>query len=394
MVNFCYDVLVGGHGHPNLARWTATPYTKEWREFDAHWPRTIPLRLLMYLDQAGIGYGIHTVDAAPTQSWYPIAISWFDFDCDYISLIPDNTKSRIKAGNIKVLFYYHEGDNPARIRSRLGKLCWANELPADCFIFVSANTAAENLDQCLYFQEHESFFRYVNRDQKFQDATGADRQYGFTMLNRTHKWWRASCVADLHHRGILDNSLWSYHTDCEIGDNPLDNPLELDLETNWRKQVTDFVARGPYKCDDLSLAEQNDHHWVNQDLYSQSYFHIVTETHFDADQSGGTFITEKTWKCIKYGQPFVIVGPAGTLAALRKSGYRTFDSVLDNSYDKIENNTKRWFAIRALLENMSKRDLGSLFAECYDDIVWNQKMFGARATRPLNILIEKLQCQI
>jgi len=393
MINFCYDKLVNAAiGHPNLATWTAKPYTPEWRQFDYHWPKTIPLRLLMYFDHSSIEYCIHSVESAPVGSWYPIAVSWFDFDCDYVALVSDAAKVRIKNKEIKILFYYHEGDNPMRIKIRLDELCWQNNLPAESFIFVSANSAADNIDQCIYFQEHESFFRYVNRKQV--DKNKLYPMHDFTMLSRTHKWWRASCAADLYRKQLLNNSIWSYHVDCVINDDPADNPIELDSEPGWRQAVDDFVKNGPYTCDDLSLQQQNDHHWVNVDLYKKSFFHIIMETHFDADQSDGTFITEKTWKCIKYGQPFVVVGPAGTLAALRNSGYQVFDSVLDNSYDEIKNNTDRWVAVRTLITDLHQSSIESLYRQCQEDVEHNMQLFSAREIQSLNTLIEKLQCQI
>ena len=158
MINFCYDRLAMPNiGYPNLAKWQAEPFTVEWRQFDAHWPRTVPLRLTMYLDSAQIPYGIYTIEDAPNGSWYPIAFSWFDFTCDYFELLSSEVAMRIIKKEIKLLFYYHEGDNPARIYSQLGRL-----LPSYCYHFISANTAADDLPSATYFSEHEFFFRHVN----------------------------------------------------------------------------------------------------------------------------------------------------------------------------------------------------------------------------------------
>lgn len=394
MINFCYDRLSSDRiGYPNLATWKADPYTAEWRQFDNHWPRTIPLRLLMYLDLANIPYCVSTVVDAPAGSYYPVGISWFDFSIDYIANLSIETTKRVREGEIKLLFYYHEGDNPGRIKLYLDQLCQRRDIKTDSYVLISANSAAEQLENCIYFPDHEYFFRFVNRDQTIP-AIPAERNYDFTLLNRTHKWWRASCTCDLLHHGVLSNSLWSYNTQCDIGDDPLDNPIELDSEPGWRQRVDSFYNNGPYTCDEFTATQQNDHHCVNTELYHSSYFHIVTETHFDADQSSGTFITEKTFKPIKFGQPFVVVGPQGTLAALRNTGYRVFDQVLDNSYDTIKNNTERWTAVRKLLIGMQLKGTGNLFKQCMPDIEWNQKMFLSRAVDPLNTLIEKLTCQI
>ena len=394
MINFCYDRLATPTvGYPNLAKWSAEPYTQEWREFDQHWPRTIPLRLLMYLDSVHIPYGVHTVEDAPVGSWYPVAFSWFDFSCDYFSLMSPTLKARLHKGEIKVLFYYHEGDNPDRINQQLHLHRFAASLPGDCHYLVSANTAADLFPNVSYFSDHEFFFRHVNRKQRPLPHTDI-KPYEFTALNRTHKWWRASIMSDLKDMGILNNSMWSYHTDCTIDDDPQDNPIELGIRPNWENSVKQFVANGPYCCDELNLQKQNDHHYVNTALYTESYFQIVIETHFDADQSGGTFITEKTWKPVKFGQPFVVIGPAGTLAALRAAGYRVFDSVLDNSYDTIENNTQRYLSIQRLLSSIKHHGISKIYQQCLDDAKHNQMLFETRVHEPLNILLEKLQCQI
>jgi hypothetical protein len=156
----------------------------------------------------------------------------------------------------------------------------------------------------------------------------------------------------------------------------------------------EFILDGPFSCDQLDKHQQNDHHYINYDLYSESYFQIVLETHFDADQSGGTFITEKTWKPIKFGQPFVVIGPVGTLAELRAAGYNVFDNVLDNTYDTIENNTERYIAVRKLLLSMQEQGVAELFKKCLPGVAHNQLNFESRLTEPLNTLIEKLQCQV
>jgi hypothetical protein len=392
MINFCFDATIDGVGYPNLAKHKAKPYTQQWRNFDKHEPYVVPLRLLMYLDYARISYTISNVASSADDSWYPVAFSWFNFDIDYISLIPESTKIRIQNGTIKILFFYHEGDNPARIKDRIDMLCATHLMPHNCYCFVSANTASRQLNNFIYFSDHEFFFRYLNRNQAVVDSDN-DRPFIFTMLNRTHKWWRASCVEDLLSHNLLDNSLWSYQTDCTINDDPEDNPIELDSVSGWRKRVDRFVKNGPYICDNFTSEQQNNHHWVNQDLYSKSYFHLITETHFDADQSDGTFITEKTFKPIKYGQPFVVIGPHGTLSELRNMGYSTFDHVIDNRYDQERNNTKRWQLVRNAIQQIQYNNPHLIFQRCIDEIRHNQEMFNSRNKEPLNMLIEKITCQ-
>ena len=372
MLTFCFDRMSspGVLGYPNLAQESLLP-----DQFDYTWPRAIPCRLFVYFKRHNINVDQCLVSDAPNGAWYPIGIGWFDFDCDYISLIPKSTIHRIQTGDIKILFYYHEGDNPMRIKSRIDSLLTTHNLPTNSYVFISANSSAVNLKQFYFFSDHEFFFHYINRR---QDATTIDtqpRSYQFTALNRSHKWWRASVMTDLRRSKLLNNSLWSYNTTIDTGDREEDNPLQLDIDDSWRQEVNEFISQGPYFCDCADANLHNDHRFVFTSLYTESYCQLILETHFDADGSNGAFITEKTYKCFKYGQPFVMIGPPGTLRILREHGYRVFDHAIDNSYDDIIDNTQRWLCIKKIITELSKKDMHEWFLNCLPDIKHNQELF-------------------
>ena len=171
---------------------------------------------------------------------------------------------------------------------------------------------------------------------------------------------------------------------------PEDNPLILDAIPGWRSVMQEFLGRGPYICDNADSVAHNDHRRINTDLYTQSYCHLVIETLFDVDQSGGTFLTEKSWKCVKFGQPFVIIGPVGSLDALRSAGYRVFDHAIDNSYDTIEDNTERYLAVRKSIDALRTQDMHQWYLRCLDDVMHNQWQFSTKANGTLDRLVKKL----
>jgi hypothetical protein len=116
----------------------------------------------------------------------------------------------------------------------------------------------------------------------------------------------------------------------------------------------------------------------------------VLETHFDADGSGGSFLTEKTFKCLKHGHPFVVFAPAGSLASLRALGYRTFDHCIDNTYDHITDNTDRYLAVIATIRKLALVDPNRLYNSCVEDLEHNQQVFLASKQDRLNTLYERL----
>jgi hypothetical protein len=116
----------------------------------------------------------------------------------------------------------------------------------------------------------------------------------------------------------------------------------------------------------------------------------VLETHFDADGSNGAFLTEKTFKCLKHGHPFVLFAPPGSLASLRGMGYRTFDHAIDTSYDSIADNTYRYLAVMRTVQQLAQADPNTLYNSCVEDATHNQQVFLASKWDRLNSLYERL----
>lgn len=382
------DKILKGRIYPAFAQHDGRPYTQSWREFGSHYPYTIPLRLQEYCEHHAVKLNI--VDLAgdwPADAFYPVGLGFFDFDIDYFELMPDRVKTELFWNHIRILFYYHEGDNPFKIKQRLDELCERHNLRNDCYVFVSANTAAKSIPGFVYFNDFELWYWQRNEHTPACDIHNDAREHEFTVLNRLHKTWRATAMADMRRQGMLDNSYWSY---CETGDIvDADNPIQIDEFPELRYHTQQFLAGAPYFSDELSMEQRNNHSIQEPKYFANAYCNIVMETHFDADGSAGAFLTEKTFKPIKHGQLFFIAGPAGSLQVLRDQGYRVFDNVLDNTYDRIIDHTERWSRLCDAVKQSQHR-LKDRFDAARADIEHNQRLFLELKTDRLNILLEQL----
>ena len=387
--NFVADRIVRNKAYPALAQWQAQPYTTEWRQFVQHWPNTVPAELYEHFNTHGIEYKLSDLSNLTSGAYYTVGLGFFNFDADYFALMSEQVRRQLRREELVVLFYYHEGDNPFRIRDRLNELCQNHLLPPNCYRFVSGNTAAKNIPGFAYFPDHELLYWHRNQQIPPTPVHTNRRLRDFTVLSRTHKWWRATVMTDLHRAGLLDNSYWSYRTDVATNEAETDNPIEVDT-LRIRTDIEQFLRGGPYSCDALTHEQHNDHHIIETNHFTDSYCNIILETHFDADGSGGAFLTEKTFKAIKHGQPFVVVGCPGSLAALRELGYRTFDHAVDNSYDTIQNNTERWIAVRSAIAQLKSQDLHAWFESCRSDVEHNQQLFCSSKASRLNTLLERI----
>ena len=394
MFNFVADRVVRDKAYPALSLWTALPYTQDWQKFVETQPYTIPCELHEHCAEFGVPFKLWTVDDNyPKNSYYTIGIGFFDFTIDYFGLMSAQVQDALVSGKLIALFYYHEGDNPYTIKERLDSLCNTWMLPTNCYRFLSGNTAAKNIPGFVYFPDHELLYWRRNKNIKAATIHVQARERDFTALSRTHKWWRATVMADLHRNNLLANSYWSYNTLVTIDEHFKDNPIEIDT-LGIQEYLTKFLAGGPYRADILDDNQHNDHSIVELAHFTNSYCNIVLETHFDADQSGGAFLTEKTFKPIKHGQPFIIVGPSESLKTLRNLGYRTFDHAIDNSYDEIVDNTQRWQRIIEVIKEIKSQNLKKWFYRCKADLEHNQQLFVSTKYGRLNKLYDKLLHQL
>lgn len=379
-LNLIADRVVNGKIYPALAQTQS-------QDFDQHYPYTVPLRLQEYCVNHGVRLNITDINSRwPSDAFYPVGVGFFDFGIDYFELMPERIRTGLFSSNVRVLFYYHEGDNPLHIKTRLDELCAKHNLRNDCYRFVSGNTAAKTLPNFVYFADFELWYYQRNKASPALKIHTRSRERDFTVLNRLHKSWRALAMTDLRHNGILDNSYWSY---CESGEFvDAECAIEIDHISGLRTRTEKFLQSAPYISDELDFDQRNDHSTLVPKYHVNSYCNIVMETHFDIENSG-TFLTEKTFKPIKHGQMFFVAGAAGSLQVLRDLGYRVFDSVLDNSYDLEPNATQRWQALTRSIF-FTQPDLPQLFELCRADIEHNQQLFQANKADRLNTLIKEI----
>jgi hypothetical protein len=85
--------------------------------------------------------------------------------------------------------------------------------------------------------------------------------------------------------------------------------------------------------------------------YEATDFEVVLETLFDDER---LHLTEKTLRPIAVGQPFLLVAPYGCLAYLRQYGFKTFGSVIDESYDDIKDPVVRLETIVKLMKTINE----------------------------------------
>ncbi len=375
---------------PNLAKIKGIPYTEEWRQFSVNSPFSEPVMLFEYMTHWGVPYEFVKLKDTNNTTLYPIALSFFDFSIDWFSMFSSEVLNRVRKQKLRVLFYYSEGDNPERINHHITEQCSEWEIPREQILFVSANSACRDIPYFFHVIDDELLFNFRNVDCDAVPYNDRYRSKKFTALVRMHKYWRANTMARIWEHGNHTQGYFGYGNEIDAGESENDNPVSVDEFGNLRELTRLFLSERPFIADQLSVIQHNNHTTGVRDHFANAYLNIILESHMDVDQSYGAFLTEKTFKPIKNAQPFVIFGGPSSLRLLRRMGYRTFQGIIDNSYDDIVDTTRRWeAAINLTLEliNLNNKQLRELYRACQQDLIHNQQLFlENKQNRILNLL--------
>ncbi len=149
-----------------------------------------------------------------------------------------------------------------------------------------------------------------------------------------------------------------------------------DSIDNIKKYTSELEEMLPYEDDtDMLLPEQKSNFGSKNNKktwYSDSYFHLVTETFFGPN----VFLSEKVFKPISNLQPFLVFGDYATLAELKRLGFKTFEPFIDESYDLEKDPKKRILLLEKellKLKNMSIEEMHNWYYSIIDILLYNQK---------------------
>jgi hypothetical protein len=94
--------------------------------------------------------------------------------------------------------------------------------------------------------------------------------------------------------------------------------------------------------------------------------------------------TEKTWRCLASGKPFVLLSGPGNVKLLRDLGFETYHPWIDESYDQIPDLMGRITAIRTEIDRLASLDQAQwqLTIDALNEIARRNREFY-RAWKPL-----------
>jgi hypothetical protein len=169
--------------------------------------------------------------------------------------------------------------------------------------------------------------------------------YDFISFNRiinNDRSYRIYFVSLLKEQGLLPNGQVSFNVTDNLFDDWQDEVADTNskLSANAKQHIEHHLT----DISKLIIDKPELPGSASADIprENNAFWHIVTETVFYYDK---LHLTEKIFKPIVSKQPFMLLGATGNLEYLRSYGFKTFDSIIDESYDNIVDNDLRTEAV-------------------------------------------------
>jgi len=195
---------------------------------------------------------------------------------------------------------------------------------------------------------------YRGYDKTFLITPVAERKIAKTFIapNRIIAGERQHRLEMLYH--LFKNNMLDNHISCPETC-PAENISIHDAIKPLISQYPDIQQVFAQQTLPINFVNETDHpmHSCWLSLFNEcaeSLLYLVTETVATGRRH---HLTEKTFKPIALGMPFVIVGTQGSLEYLRSYGFRTFGGIWDESYDQAEDSV-RIERIASLLQSLDE----------------------------------------
>jgi hypothetical protein len=125
--------------------------------------------------------------------------------------------------------------------------------------------------------------------------------------------------------------------DCQTSFNPVDPGHNVEYTTHIFKNIA-FKPDCIQDTFPVTTAPSHSSADFTIEDYANTKFEVVLETLFDDERIQ---LTEKILRPIACGHPFILASTKGSLEYLREYGFKTFDGIIDETYDTEEDPVKR-----------------------------------------------------
>ena len=424
MINLYYDNIIEGIPAPNGTKEIAltkdarrVPYVKNHTIFH---PISVMNTFYFIVKANKVGVNLYTEKQKTKNLFYPIELAdnFFNWDRPWYSLISTRAKRMIQKGHMKLLIlapkvredYYQM----TRLNFRINELI-ENGIPADSIVLVNGELngvyknmfdidrvygidyaqiytqllyktrwGISNLDWIFGYDkrakpiskeqlEHERFDIENWNPQKIFSVIPSDKDHDVTLLLEL-------LYKNINDKGDINFDIEKYNIKS-LNNNYID-PRKSSLE---KLSKIDFIKN----LQKFSSKEESYNGIVNI-VCDDIFLNVDTKYKPELNGLSPGF---KIWSQIALGHPFMVIGSLDTMAYINNERYFSYNSLLDQSYDRFSLTTKRIEYIVKNLEKligMSETSLKELVEENKPFMQANRKRFLEKslAIKLMNLFVD------
>jgi len=311
------------------------------------WVGRMTVPSIIFHDQEPLNYNFYT------KKEFELAVNRFD-------LPSDNTKKLVASMHLRSCI-----DLPLGVYDQV-LLCHSEKNSSELELYQ------QNAFIDVYYWSHaliaRDWYRFANLDPKlipnFENIS-----HDFLIYNRA---WTGTREYRLTLAEILaDNNLISC---CKTKFSEFDNQVRF-TEHKFNNKELAICREDLHELYPVNSTDSNASADYNAEDYVSIAIEVVLETLFDDCRH---HLTEKTLRPIACGRPFILAATTGSLKYLQQYGFKTFGSLIDETYDTIVDPRKRLEAIAQEIKRLSCLDPDtkrSLWTELYKIADHNKKLF-------------------
>lgn len=360
-----------------------------------------------------------TVQFADSDAYYPIELS-FHTNENIVNFIPRETIKKLSDKDIKLLLLYQEEGADIHTVAQVKKVATnflIEGVPEDNIFIVLGDLkltyrkflqpfklfgldwwqikhkltckSRYNDGEYLYtsFRNYDRKISDKEKQQEFFDIDAwTNPSKKFLCYNGNNRIHRLGLVSEILTRNLQEQGYVSYNIYSQSSNNISEEDDRIVNKKKPKQYLKNKIEKIKWLNENKLYIDYKSNTFWNDDRryyaghYYNTLFSIVTETfagHTITEylpEQDVLWTTEKTWKPIAIGHPFMVLGSVGTMAYLRSQGYKTFDMLFDESYDNEYDMIKRIEMICHNIDKVSKEK----FEEVKYVVKYNKELFYSK----------------
>jgi len=260
---------------------------------------------------------------------------------------------------------------------------WVREsnLPGNKVHYLSANLHSKKVAEGIYGASYNTipvtvqdiWVHIDNYPGPALEFNPRDDKYLFLSYSRRPRTMRVYFYSALVRDGLINKGTVSFNF-LDLAP-PYSQMHELDPKI--RSPLLELYNMCPLLIDRENVSDDITL-YMNLNDYESTFIFVVNET---LHEENVLFHSEKIWKPIVTGHPFIILGNKGHLQWLKKQGFKTFDKWIDESYDMMDSMVDRCNAVTKELirfSKMSVEELKVIRKEMFDTCNYNKQVMRKR----------------